>query len=192
MIRKVYAPVALLFALVLSVQAANPCREDSKDTSVDYQCQSEDVDCKEKKNEITINLGVSGGIVAVQAEGGISFTVEIPDGCDGQPNVDSIACGRATGVQFTSFSGGVVKLRKQDCANFDEFECKEENYEINISLPIGIIQQLEQQFDINLPDTVSIKLPAKKCVRNEASKKSFTCPGTNGGQTWYEVEDESC
>ncbi len=168
------------------------CREEAKDTSVNYQCERAAQVCEEDEDSITFNLGVSGGIVAVQAEGGISYETSVPKGCAVTGAIHKQQCLQMTGVTFTSYPGDVTEVRKHDCGGYNESPCIEDDVEIDIALPGGIIAALEEQFNVNLPDTVSVPVPATRCIGDGNNSTPKTCPGTNGGQTWYDVVDTTC
>jgi hypothetical protein len=171
-----------------------PCREQSGDTSVDYQCERPDVDCDQETKEVQVCFGVSGGIVVVDVSGSICVPFDVPNGCGTtDPNLDQQACLPAEGVQFTQFPGDEKELRKHDCQDFNSYTCKEQNVTFTITVPQAVIDWLKEQFPgASVPSPFTIPWPTKECVRDTTTLQTFTCPGTNGGQTWFEVVDETC
>ena len=163
-------------------------------TSTVYQCQNDPVGCAKKDGpQITVSLGVEAGVVVAGVNGGISFTFTPPNGCDTMngSQYEIPNCPQRAGKQVQGSGGNVIKTEVKDCDGVTKKSCANVVANINIAIPASIIQQLENTFHVDLPNSVTFPYAATDC-RGTGQGTNMWCPGTNGSPTNYEIINSTC
>jgi hypothetical protein len=175
-----------------------PCREDSKDTVADNQCgPTPEVPCKQALVDATYTLGVQGGLPFIMATGSVSLTFkDIPAGCadkdpNGTPNGVTQEYCQVCPPALKFIDGGNPKmtaLYRQSCPNYKYGVCMEGPGKKIYVLPADTAGLLgldkTKQWTITMDVTV--------CKGDPNKANTAPCPGTPGGQTWYEIGGPLC
>jgi len=170
------------------------CFERSGSSAVtQHQCERSPDVCEETAQQVTLQLGVEGGVVVAGINGSVSYTVTMPTGCEGTGvQYEKDGCPQKSGVAFVG-SGYWWKTRLVSCPLHDRKVCVEIPGVFNIALPQSVVNALNDLVPGNpIPDDVSIPYPVVFCRGDEGTLFNALCPGTNGDQTYYEVLDENC
>tara|TARA_R110002111_G_scaffold250245_1_gene314457 strand:+ start:4698 stop:5387 length:690 start_codon:yes stop_codon:yes gene_type:complete len=181
------------------------CIEEAKDTSVDYQCLDPERTCVAQQLTKTYTLGLEVGtestllkIFTAAISTSVSYSVNVDNGCGNPAGTNKTECVREAGVTFTEFPGDMVGLHKADCSDFTEDDCQNiPNGTQEIPAPNSVVDAINIALagagdSRVVPYGATFKVPVTKCGTDQIGVTSGTCPGTNGGQTWYKVSGELC
>lgn len=159
------------------------CKEQANTTAPDVECRADEDACQPSTVSKTFSLGVdaNGGIITVS--GGVSYTYDVPTGCASPNEISRQGCQASTGaIQWTDAGGPQVAGDQVKCMQFlDNCPCAPSQSNVTITLPANIVQQLAGA------DGNTFTFPATICASVLGDCNKNTCPGTNGGQTWYYV-----
>lgn len=181
------------------------CIEEAKDTSVDYQCKDPQTYCNKQTVTKTYSLsfsvsGSAGSIKVLEAGvgGGVSYSYDVDNGCDDPAGEIKSECQQAEGVTFTEFPGDMVGLHKRDCSDYTIDDCMPlPGSTQEIPAPQSLIDALNLLLAAaghsqRIQPGATFKVPVVGCGVDQIGVTTGTCPGTNGGQTYYKVSGELC
>lgn len=176
------------------------CSMAHKTTKVVYYCPKDPKPCPQDDTlTSTVSLAVSGSVVVVGAEGGVTFTYVI-GGCDAaflpaDMRYEGL-CDRESGVEFTDNELGSNKaniaIREIPCSGkFKVYSCIGKSGEKEFVLPDSVVDLLND----TVPGADPIKkgqkiyLPVVTCSPDEELQEN-ACDGSDN--TTKKVVDETC
>lgn len=192
------------------------CIEQTKLTAPDNQCEflSQNIsDCPNSAVlQKTFKLGLSGNAtlgfkvieVGVNGQALAAIILNIKTGClnnGGSPPTHRQACPSMSGIRFTTFDGPRASATLVNCPQFlNNCTCKPFNQNTTITLPPSIIQQILnacgctlQNNSFTYAEVICTGTYAEViCTGSVPTCVYATCPGNNGGQTYYLTAKDVC
>lgn len=188
----------ILTSSVFSVADDTGCAEENVPIATAYYCAKDPKACPADATlQVTVQLGVEGGVIVAGGSGSVMFTYTI-GGCDPAYQIGDLRyeqiCDREPGDAFGSGSvSNVSKLRSKNCTNkFKVYSCKASTTTKEFSLPNSIVDALNDLVPGADPfdHGIKIPLPVVTCIPDQQLQEIACAGGTDN--TSRKVVDDTC